>query len=128
MAKGSDGKELHVVIRLSGEFVGSRVAEAKEYVGMVREATGIPLKGEASEVMTEAYQWTLLQHARHGWRGDVVVRLATKSEVLHMYAAVEGKTIAVTDGGRIVIEVVPHISLIEEARNGRSAGHGGSSR
>eukprot|EP00972_Heterocapsa_arctica_P034605 5095218-Heterocapsa_arctica.AAC.1 len=71
---------------------------------MMRDATGIQLKAEATEVEKEAYQWTMIQDAKHGWSGDVMARLGTKAEVLHMFATLEGKVIEVADGGRIVIE------------------------
>ena len=71
--------------------------------------------------MKETYQWALLQDARHGWRGNVVTRLGTKEEVLHMFTMLEGKVIEVAGGGRMVIEVLPHISLMLEARSARAA-------
>ena len=37
-------------------------------------------------------------------------------EVLKLFAAIEGKTIDVPGGGKIAIEVIPHVSLIDEAR------------
>jgi len=120
-AKGSDGKELQVVIRLGGEFVEARRGEVGDYVRMVKEATGIPLANEATEIVKEMYQWALLQDARHGWRGNVVTRLGTKEEVLHMFTMLEGKVIEVAGGGRMVIEVLPHISLMLEARSARAA-------
>ena len=55
-----------------------------------------------------------------------MVRLATTSEVFHMYAVVEGKAVSVADGACIVIEVMPHLSLIEEPAAecfGAPAGH-----
>eukprot|EP00972_Heterocapsa_arctica_P013606 2007127-Heterocapsa_arctica.AAC.1 len=42
-SKGSDGKELQVVIRLEGEHVGARKNELKDYVQMMRIATGIQI-------------------------------------------------------------------------------------
>eukprot|EP00972_Heterocapsa_arctica_P015866 2338905-Heterocapsa_arctica.AAC.1 len=72
MAKGSDGKELQVVIRLEGEHVGARKDEVNDYVRMMRVVANIQLKAEATEVVKEAYQWTLIQDAGHGWRGDIM--------------------------------------------------------
>ena len=89
MAKGSDGRELQAVVRLGGEYVGAREDEVHEYVRMIKEATGIPLMGDASARVEEAYQWMLLRDARDGWRGDVLVKVGTKAEVLHMFAALE---------------------------------------
>eukprot|EP00972_Heterocapsa_arctica_P034228 5041665-Heterocapsa_arctica.AAC.1 len=70
----------------------------------MRVVANIQLKTEPVEVVKEAYQWTLIQDARHGWRGDILVRLATKDEVLHMLVSLEGKSIKVSDGGQIVLE------------------------
>ena len=54
-----------------------------------------------------------------------MVRLGTEAEVLHMFTALEGKVVEVAGGWRIVIEVMPHISLVERARNCRVPGDGG---
>ena len=115
-AKGNDGKELQVVIRLSGEFVGVRANEGGEFVRMIRSTTGVPLQETESTMIREAYQWTMLKDARFGWRGDILLRVAAKEEVLHMFGSLEGKAINVPGGGRIIIEVMPHISLLDEAR------------
>ena len=53
-AKGSDGKELQVVIRTCGEYAGARGDEAGEHVRMMREMTRIQLKAQATEVVREA--------------------------------------------------------------------------
>eukprot|EP00972_Heterocapsa_arctica_P106966 15756357-Heterocapsa_arctica.AAC.1 len=98
---GSDGKELMVVIRLEGEQVGARKDEVKDFVRMMATVANIQLKNEAVEVVKDPYQWTLIQDARHGWRGDIMVKLAKKEEVLHMFGALDGKSINVSDGGQI---------------------------
>eukprot|EP00972_Heterocapsa_arctica_P074706 11024783-Heterocapsa_arctica.AAC.1 len=79
-AMGCDGKELMVVIRLEGEQVGARKDEVKDFVRMMATVANIQLKHEAVEVVKDPYQWTLIQDARHGWRGDIMVKLAKKEE------------------------------------------------
>lgn len=51
--------------------------------------------------------------------GDVLIKMRAKAKVLHTFAMLEGKEIDVAGGGRIAIEALPHISLIEVARNCR---------
>eukprot|EP00972_Heterocapsa_arctica_P004053 602106-Heterocapsa_arctica.AAC.1 len=93
---------------------------------MMREATGIQFRAEATEMVKVAHQWTMIQDARHGWRGDIMVKLGSESEVLQLVATLEGKSIKIADGGQIVIEVLPHISMVEEARNRRRTEDGGT--
>ena len=83
---------------------------------MVKKEAKIPMDDEASEMLKKEYQWMLLKDARYGWRGDTIIKMANKNEVLNLYRAVEGKAITVAGGGRIVLEVLPHISLLAEAR------------
>jgi hypothetical protein len=121
-AKGSNGKELQMVLRLGGEFIGARAGEAKDYMKLVKEAAQLPLQEEPTKDLREAYQWSLMVDARYGWRGDILMRLDSQEEVLDMYANLEGKAISVAGGGRIVIEMVPHIALLTAARSRRGAG------
>eukprot|EP00972_Heterocapsa_arctica_P004376 650852-Heterocapsa_arctica.AAC.1 len=48
MAKGRDGKELHVVIRMVGEHIELRKKEVHKYVQMMKEASGIQFRAEAT--------------------------------------------------------------------------------
>jgi hypothetical protein len=114
--KGSDGKELQVVIRLGGEFIGARLEESPRFMAMIATAAQVPLQQQESEAVSSQYQWRTLKDARFGWRGDVLIRCSSKEEVLKLFAAIEGKTIDVPGGGKITIEVIPHVSLIDEAR------------
>ena len=84
---------------------------------MVAREASIPFAAEASETPTRAYQWTLLKDARYGWQGGVIAKLALPNEVLQLFRSVEGKAITVPHGGRIVLEALPHSSLMAEARN-----------
>jgi hypothetical protein len=118
-AKGTDGKELQVVVRFSGEFVGAREGEAGDYMTMIQATAGIPLKNEAVAILKDAGQWTLLRDARYGWKGDVLVKLGSEAEAIRLYAALEGKAITVPGGGRIVVEVILHIALVDAARKVR---------
>ena len=116
IAQGSDGKDLQVIIRFNGEFIGSRENAIGEFMEMVKRETTIPFAEEASEIPTREHQWMPMKDARYVWRGDIVAKLARKSEVLHLYRSLEGKAITVADGGRIVLEIMPRISLLAEAR------------
>ena len=116
IAQGSNGKDLQVIIRFNGEFTGSRENATGEFMEMAKRETTIPFAEEASEIPTKEHQWMPMKDARYGWRGDIVAKLARKSEVLHLYRSLEGKAINVANGGRIVLETMPHISLLAEAR------------
>lgn len=121
-AKGSDGRELQIVVRLTGELIGARMAEAEHSVHMMREATRIPLEAKGTEVVKDAYQWMLMQDARYGWRGDFLIKLANKAEVLTIFKGLDGKAISFSGGGRIAVEVMPHISMLDDARRARLDG------
>ena len=121
-AKGSDGRELQVVIRLGGELIQGRARELEQFVAKIAECSRIPLAESHTEVLKAPYQWSMMSDARYGWRGDILIKLATKAEVILLYRSVEGKSIAVADGGQISIEVLPHVTLVDELRNGGAAG------
>jgi hypothetical protein len=121
-AKGSNGKELQMVLRLGGEFIGARAGEAKDYMKLVGEAAQIPMQKEPTKDLKEAYQWALMVDARYGWRGDILMKFSTLEEVLDTYASLEGKAISVAGGGRIVIEMVPNIALLTACRGRRGTG------
>jgi hypothetical protein len=121
-AKGSNGKELQMVLRLGGEFIGARAGEAKDYMKLVGEAAQIPMQEEPTKDLKEAYQWALMVDARYGWRGDILMKFNTMEEVLDTYANLEGKAISVAGGGRIVIEMVPNIALLTACRGRRGTG------
>ena len=106
------------MVRLVGEYVASRKKEVCDFVRMMSEATQIPFEKTSAELVTKPYQWKELQDARYGWKGDVVMKVEKKEEVVRLFSKLEGKSIDVAGGGKIVIEVLPHISLIEEIRNG----------
>eukprot|EP00972_Heterocapsa_arctica_P107659 15859278-Heterocapsa_arctica.AAC.1 len=72
------------------------------------------------------HQWTMIMDARNGWKGDIMVKLGSKWEVGQLYATLEGKSIKIAGGGQIVIEVLPHISMVEEARKRRRTEDGGT--
>lgn len=120
-AKGSNGKELQMVIRLGGEFIGARAGEVNNFMRLVANAARLPLQEEPIKDVREAYQWALMIDARYGWRGDILLRLNSQEEVLAMFGNLEGKAIGVSGGGRVVIELMPHISLLSAARTRRSA-------
>ena len=117
--KGSDGKEKQVVVRFGGEFVKARADEAENFMRMLQDTAQIQFLSQESEAVSSEYQWRKIQDARFGWKGDVVLQCNTKEEVLRLFAAAEGKTIEVPGGGRISIEIIPHVSLAEESRNAR---------
>jgi hypothetical protein len=118
-AKGSDGKELQLVLRFSGEFVCAREKEVGDFMNMVQTAAGIPLMPVAVEVLKEKGQWTLLKDARYGWKGDVLVKVGSQEEAIRMYSSLEGKAITIPGGGRIVIEAILHIALVDAARKAK---------
>ena len=120
-ARGSNGKELQMVLRMGGEFIGARAGEVNDYMRLVKKAAQLPMQEEPTNDLREAYQWTLMVDARYGCRGDILMRLNSQEEVLATYANLEGKAISVAGGGRIVIEMIPHIALLTEARNRRGA-------
>ena len=118
---GSDGKELQVVLRLVGEYIGARLDEVSAFVKMMAEASQVPLLPQAVEVVTEAFQWKPMLDARYGWKGYVLTRVNTTEEVIRIFRTLDGKAINVAGGGKIVIEVIPHVSLVEAARNAGGA-------
>ena len=117
--KGSDGKELQVVIRLGGELIGARAEEAPRFIQMVAAASEIPFQEKETDTTGTQHQWRTLKDARYGWRGDVMLRCGSREEVIKLYKAVEGKAIDVPGGGKISIEVIPHVALIDDAREAR---------
>ena len=119
-AKGSDGKELQLVLRFSGEFVGARASEVGDFMSMVQTATGVQLMPVPAEALKEAGQWIMLQDPRYGWRGDVLVKTGSQAEAIRMYSSLEGKAITIPGGGRMVIEVILHIALVDAARQAKS--------
>ncbi len=44
----------------------------------------------------------------------------SQAEAIRMYSALEGKAITIPGGGRMVIEVILHIALVDEARQAKS--------
>ncbi|CAK0856827.1 unnamed protein product [Prorocentrum cordatum] len=106
-ARGSDGKELDMIIRVSGEFVGARLLEVPSFVSMTSTATGLPLSPSASETSTVPYQWKPMVDARRGWQGHALLHVRTTEEVLLTFERLEGKTTDLAAGGRMAIEVIP---------------------
>jgi hypothetical protein len=120
-AKGSDGKELQLVLRFSGELVGGREIEAVDYMSMVQAAAGIPIMPEPVEVLKDTGQWVMLRDPRYGWQGDVLIKVGTPDEAIRMFTSLEGKAISVPGGGRIVVEAILHIALVDAARKAKGA-------
>ncbi len=119
-AKGGDGKEMQLVIRFAGEFVGARAGEVGDFMSMVQTATGVQLMPVPAEALKEAGQWIMLQDPRSGWRGDVLVKTGSQAEAIRMYSSLEGKAITIPGGGRMVIEAILHIALVDAARQAKS--------
>ena len=68
----------------------------------------------------------MMKDARYGWSGDILIMLSSIEEVIRLFMTLDGKAIEVGGGGRIVIEVLPHISLLEKVRNSQLPGSSGS--
>ena len=114
--RAPDGRELQVVLRFSGELIGGRFPEVHTFMALAREAARLPLHPQAVEELTAVYQWKPLVDARAGWRGDVLLQVRHRDEVKVTFQRLEGKAIDVAGQGRIVIEVIPHVSLLEMVR------------
>ena len=119
-SQASDSKEFQVVVRFTGEHVGARIVELDGFVALVGAATQIPFANEARGVINVAYHWKPLADARFGWKGDLD-RCKAKDEIIQLYSQAEGKTIEIPGGGKIVVEIIPNITMIAEARNFRLA-------
>ena len=69
------------------------------------------------EVVAGQHQWAMIRDARYGWRGEILTQCANEAEVLRLYGCVNGKTIGTAQGGKILVEIMPHASLVLRARN-----------
>ena len=110
-----------MVIKMNGGCIGARIEEAANFMGMVTRASQIPFAATACDVIKEEYQWKALVDARYGWRGEIATKCKTKEEVIQMFCRSEGTCIAIPGGGSIVLEIIPHITVVAEARNFRMA-------
>ena len=62
-----------------------------------------------------------MKDPRFGWRGEIFFKVKTAEEVIKMYTCLEGKHFNVGVEGVILIEVIPHVALVEKARNAHRA-------
>jgi len=115
--RSSDGREMQVIIKFSGEFIEARLEEAGKLVQMVGAVAGFPFEAVGREAVHGKHQWAMIQDARYGWRGEILTQCGSEEEVLHLFQEVNGKTIGTAQGGKILVEVFPHASLILRARN-----------
>ena len=88
---------------------------------MIADSTYIPLQDHEEDIISKPYQWHLMKDARFGWRGDILLRCGSKEEVTKLFVMIEGKAVDVAGGGKISIEVIPHISIVEQARDAKRA-------
>ena len=115
---GDEAKRNQVIIRLRGEFIETRSNQAEKIMKMMAEEAQIQIDEEESGVVSGKKQWKKMVDARTGWKGDVLLRCAAVEEGIKLFRSVEGKTIEVGEGGKITVEIIPHASVVQEARNG----------
>ena len=113
---GDEAKRNQVIIRFRGGFIETRSNQAEKIMKMMAEEAQIQIDEAESGVVSK--QWKKMVDARTGWKGDVLLRCAVVEEAIKLFRSVEGKNIEVGEGGKITVEIIPHASVVQEARNG----------
>jgi hypothetical protein len=118
--KDDPGKDTMIIFRFTGEYINQKVADIPSFMDMIGRAANTTFS-DPVEVIQQCYQWKILLDARYGWKGDISYRCKDKAQATALHARIDGKSIDCHDQGKVVVEVITHVSIAAESRNAIAA-------